>query len=704
MAKNRRHDIVKSSKFKTSMCTFFRSPAGCPFEDRCAFAHGEDDLREECKNNELHGVKNSSKGDGMALGVAVATAATPSPVIPTKVANSTTGQPLPPRAGMDGGHGQPLHHPNGSTHPRKGGSGMLSSDSGLGCPPQGGLHSTNTNHLFTRQGRRNNISNVCPSGVKESPVDMCHMKMMSPYGPSVVPQSPMYIFSGPDPHTFYHVNTSSALNAEVHPQTLLGASYTAMSALQPGPMYSDTAVSLAMGSAVGPLNPHPDTFMNESGVRRSRAMQPTHVSHHPEELTAPHLLPQRLYDSNHDDGSVAHANGVLANPSTLMPCTMTIGGDSGNLSLQSLMSSTAPPTVVHVPMAHSMRPDGAAGLGLWEAFVSHNSDSNKFTPSPWLGMLSSDCDCGGFPATAAPLTPAVTSESSNSHHLSGTAAALGASVLTPVLGAGLLTTAAGEDEEADFNGFIKRWLQQKELTEAVTPTSVAAVAVPSSTAAYKESATTGPAETAAKGDEPPPPPANGGTTEVPYFRPATDSVKLALPRSCVLEEEQTATTRLAKPAADVADGKPSPPHRRVICQVSRPRSGNCGQTAAVVTTTCEPTTAAGAVKMPRPRRVVSQNHFHSSCVAKEPTPGAGDALWLYWAEKNTLFYITGQAGGEAPTKASAAAGGVEERPKGSGEADDRWNGLGHPPRGRSAEASGSGHGDVHDLSGAEYCI
>ncbi|KAG5482974.1 hypothetical protein LSCM4_07183 [Leishmania orientalis] len=47
MTKNRRHDIVKPSKYKTSMCTFFRSEEGCPFGDKCAFAHGEDELRAE---------------------------------------------------------------------------------------------------------------------------------------------------------------------------------------------------------------------------------------------------------------------------------------------------------------------------------------------------------------------------------------------------------------------------------------------------------------------------------------------------------------------------------------------------------------------------------------------------------------------------------------------------------------------------------
>ncbi|GET87197.1 hypothetical protein, conserved [Leishmania tarentolae] len=47
MTKSRRHDIVKPSKYKTSMCTFFRSEEGCPFGGKCAFAHGEEELRPE---------------------------------------------------------------------------------------------------------------------------------------------------------------------------------------------------------------------------------------------------------------------------------------------------------------------------------------------------------------------------------------------------------------------------------------------------------------------------------------------------------------------------------------------------------------------------------------------------------------------------------------------------------------------------------
>ncbi|KAG8348100.1 putative Zinc finger C x8 C x5 C x3 H type (and similar) [Trypanosoma vivax] len=50
MTKNRKHDIVKTSKYKTSLCSFFVDQIGCPFGERCAFAHGEEELRSEEEN------------------------------------------------------------------------------------------------------------------------------------------------------------------------------------------------------------------------------------------------------------------------------------------------------------------------------------------------------------------------------------------------------------------------------------------------------------------------------------------------------------------------------------------------------------------------------------------------------------------------------------------------------------------------------
>lgn len=43
---------VKPSKFKTTICQFFAKNAECPFGDKCAFAHGEAELRSEDQNLE----------------------------------------------------------------------------------------------------------------------------------------------------------------------------------------------------------------------------------------------------------------------------------------------------------------------------------------------------------------------------------------------------------------------------------------------------------------------------------------------------------------------------------------------------------------------------------------------------------------------------------------------------------------------------
>ncbi|CAJ1020548.1 putative Zinc finger C-x8-C-x5-C-x3-H type (and similar) [Leishmania utingensis] len=63
MTKNRRHDIVKPSKYKTSICTFFRREEGCPFGEKCAFAHGEDELRSEPKDTAS--LPEASAADGV---------------------------------------------------------------------------------------------------------------------------------------------------------------------------------------------------------------------------------------------------------------------------------------------------------------------------------------------------------------------------------------------------------------------------------------------------------------------------------------------------------------------------------------------------------------------------------------------------------------------------------------------------------------
>ncbi|CUE71011.1 zinc finger protein, putative [Bodo saltans] len=45
---------VKPSKFKTSMCQYFIKDSECPFGDKCAFAHGDTELRSEQQNLVIH--------------------------------------------------------------------------------------------------------------------------------------------------------------------------------------------------------------------------------------------------------------------------------------------------------------------------------------------------------------------------------------------------------------------------------------------------------------------------------------------------------------------------------------------------------------------------------------------------------------------------------------------------------------------------
>lgn len=102
MTKNRRHDIVKPSKFKTSMCTFFMSAEGCPFGDKCAFAHGEEELR--CEPKDSTAGASTALHDGATA--AAAAAATSSPT------SSHASEPGEGRAGAEAGSTKPQSHAN----------------------------------------------------------------------------------------------------------------------------------------------------------------------------------------------------------------------------------------------------------------------------------------------------------------------------------------------------------------------------------------------------------------------------------------------------------------------------------------------------------------------------------------------------------------------------------------------------------------
>lgn len=53
MPKANKHAEVKPSKYRTALCEFYLRQEACPFGTRCAFAHGEHELRTEERNLKL---------------------------------------------------------------------------------------------------------------------------------------------------------------------------------------------------------------------------------------------------------------------------------------------------------------------------------------------------------------------------------------------------------------------------------------------------------------------------------------------------------------------------------------------------------------------------------------------------------------------------------------------------------------------------
>ncbi|KEG13924.1 hypothetical protein DQ04_00711020 [Trypanosoma grayi] len=67
MRKTTKHAEVKPSKFRTTLCDFYRRQEECPFGSRCAFAHGEHELQTEERNVELLKATGLQRLDGVAM-------------------------------------------------------------------------------------------------------------------------------------------------------------------------------------------------------------------------------------------------------------------------------------------------------------------------------------------------------------------------------------------------------------------------------------------------------------------------------------------------------------------------------------------------------------------------------------------------------------------------------------------------------------
>lgn len=94
MPKANKHAEVKPSKYKTSLCQFFLRKECCPFAERCAFAHGEEELQTESKNLELLKAAGLQRLDRqVAEGAAAAAAAAANTSVKDLSGKATNGTP-----------------------------------------------------------------------------------------------------------------------------------------------------------------------------------------------------------------------------------------------------------------------------------------------------------------------------------------------------------------------------------------------------------------------------------------------------------------------------------------------------------------------------------------------------------------------------------------------------------------------------------
>ena len=61
-SKKQQNREVKPSKFKTTLCQFYIKGEECPFGEKCAFAHGDQELRDETENDTDRHTPNNSGG------------------------------------------------------------------------------------------------------------------------------------------------------------------------------------------------------------------------------------------------------------------------------------------------------------------------------------------------------------------------------------------------------------------------------------------------------------------------------------------------------------------------------------------------------------------------------------------------------------------------------------------------------------------
>ncbi|TPP47789.1 Zinc finger C-x8-C-x5-C-x3-H type (and similar) family protein [Leishmania donovani] len=615
MTKNRRHDIVKPSKYKTSMCTFFRSEEGCPFGEKCAFAHGEDELRPEPKDTAP--LPEAATGEAQL----------PPPPLPGHGAMPSTTfgltapppplpQPTPPSFGLSGDFGGLAYAGMPAVMP-----GMPYYIPAMGHHPfsainnnQHALNAAPVMHGSTVTRRTNDVA-----AADALPSDDAKHRLRQPTR-HVVSSNTMAHSTGRHP-----INASGTAPDDVAtPQylynlmaaagALLNSSPELASNSQPNPSVEQPAqprlivVPHPSGSGVCMVPstvmsyPHsdPQSFAAFGGVaaasspRHSTASMPGSSD---SGLRSPHPTPTTTASNSAAAAQFPPPDFVAATPAPVtveqLPLSSTSHGQSGSGSRSSKVmgdSLWGPAEGTMNPLTSSLASRSGANTSSTEEHGSSSGDYNAILSG--LGI-------GGSSYTTIPLDRLMRQCSASSN----------------------------EDDfvggDFDWTGAVERWLQTAredgmapETAPANaddTPTTAAAAVA---TAEKTTASTPGATLAAAKNLE---------TVAETYHLQSGRSVMAALNSNPVLVdmgiESTEANASLPAPGSSATEAKRRP--IAAVCQVSR--------------------AAGGKPSQPQRRAPVTKNQFKSSCAAEADS----GAVLLYCAEKNTFVYIPSGGSGAA---------------------------------------------------------
>ncbi|TPP53099.1 Zinc finger C-x8-C-x5-C-x3-H type (and similar) family protein [Leishmania donovani] len=615
MTKNRRHDIVKPSKYKTSMCTFFRSEEGCPFGEKCAFAHGEDELRPEPKDTAP--LPEAATGEAQL----------PPPPLPGHGAMPSTTfgltapppplpQPTPPSFGLSGDFGglayagmpavmpgMPYyipamgHHPfsaiNNNQHalnaaPVMHGSTVTRRTNGVAAADA--LPSDDAKHRLRQPTRHVVSSNTMAHSTGRHPINA------SATAPDDV-ATPQYLYNlMAAAGALLNSSPELASNSQPNPSV----EQPAQPRLIVVPHPSGSGVCMVPSTVMSYPHSDPQSFAAFGGVaaasspRHSTASMPGSSD---SGLRSPHPTPTTTASNSAAAAQFPPPDFVAATPAPVtveqLPLSSTSHGQSGSGSRSSKVmgdSLWGPAEGTMNPLTSSLASRSGANTSSTEEHGSSSGDYNAILSG--LGI-------GGSSYTTIPLDRLMRQCSASSN----------------------------EDDfvggDFDWTGAVERWLQTAredgmapETAPANaddTPTTAAAAVA---TAEKTTASTPGATLAAAKNLE---------TVAETYHLQSGCSVMAALNSNPVLVdmgiESTEANASLPAPGSSATEAKRRP--IAAVCQVSR--------------------AAGGKPSQPQRRAPVTKNQFKSSCAAEADS----GAVLLYCAEKNTFVYIPSGGSGAA---------------------------------------------------------